>query len=227
MNEKDMIQMKESITMPSEMADNLLQNCSQSHNKHYRYSRYTKICAAIAAVFCITAIGSTSYAAYNVYQEKQLAIFMYSGLTHEEKAALGDRLAQMPEISSCTYISGDEAWEEFKTSYLSDDIASVFTENPLKDSDNYQVSVRLGADTQAIRDEISQIDGVRKITTIRELDAMQTEKVWGTDRDTGEPVEVWVKTGWFSDEESGESVDAWVTLEWYTSEELDDAVTKD
>lgn len=177
MNEKDMIQIKESITMPSEMADTLLQNCSKSHRRHYRYSRYSKICAALAAAFCLTAVGSTSYAAYNAYQEKQLAIFMDSDLTQAEKAALGDRLAQMPEISSCSYISGDEAWEEFKTSYLSDDIAAAFAENPLKDSDNYQVSVRIGADTQAIRDKISRIDGVRKITTIRELDAMQTEQV--------------------------------------------------
>ena len=42
-------------------------------------------------------------------------------------------------------------------------------DNPLTHSFNYRVSIRLGADTQAIRDEISQIDGVRKITTIREL----------------------------------------------------------
>ena len=227
MNEKDMIQMKESITMPSDMADTLLQNCLKSHRRHYRYSRYSKICAALAAVFCLTAVGSTSYAAYNAYQEKQLAIFMDSDLTQEEKAALGDRLAQMPEISSCSYISGDEAWEEFKASYLSDDIASAFAENPLKDSDNYQVSVRMGADTQAIRDEISRIDGVRKITTVRELDAMQTEQVCVTDTETGRSPEVWIKTGWFNDEESGKSVDAWVSLEWYTSEELDDAVTKD
>lgn len=227
MNEKDMIQMRESITMPSEMADTLLQNCSRSHRRHYRYSRYSKICAALAAAFCLTAVGSTSYAAYNAYQEKQLAIFMDSDLTQEEKAALGDKLAQMPEISSCNYISGDEAWEEFKSSYLSDDIASAFAENPLKDSDNYQVSVRLGADTQAIRDEISQLDGVRKITTIRELGAMQTEEVRITESETGEPPEVWIKTGWFNDEESDESVDAWVALEWYTSEELDNAVIKD
>lgn len=227
MNEKDMIQIKESITMPSEMSHTLLENCSTSRRRHNRYSRYSKICAVFAAVFCITAIGSTSLAAYNVYQEKQLAIFMASDLTQEEKAALGDRLTQMPEISSCRYISGDEAWEAFKASYLSDDIASAFPENPLKDSDNYQVSVRLGADTQAIRNEISLIDGVRKITTIRELDAMQTEKVCVTDRGTGEPIEVWVKTGWFSDEDSDESIDAWVTLEWYTNEELDDSVIKD
>lgn len=226
MNEKDIIQMKESITMPTEMADTLLQNCSQSHRKHNRYSRYSKICAALTVLFCITAIGSTSYAAYNAYQEKQLAIFMDSNLTPEEKAALGEHLAQMPEISSCLYISGDEAWEEFKANYLSEETALYFTENPLKDSDNYQVSIRLGADTQAVRDKISRLDGVRKITTIRDLDAMQTEKVWVNDSETGEPTEVWVKTGWFSDEESGESIDAWVTLEWYTNEELDESVTE-
>ena len=226
MNEKDMIQMKESITMPAEMADTLLQNCSQSHRKHNRYSRYSKICAALAALFCITAIGSTSYAAYNAYQEKQLAVFISSDLTQKEKAALGEQLAHMPEISSCLYISSDEAWEEFKASYLSEETALYFTENPLKDSDNYQVSVRLGADTQAVRDKISCLDGVRKITTIRDLDAMQTERVSVTGIETGEPTEVWVKTGWFSDEESGESIDAWVTLEWYTSEELDESVTE-
>ena len=226
MNEKNMIQLKDSITMPTEMSDALLQNCSQSHRKHNRYSRYSKICAVLAALFCITAIGSTSYAAYNAYQEKQLAIFISSDLTQEEKAALGEQLAQMPEISSCLYISGDEAWEEFKANYLTEEIALYFTENPLKDSDNYQVSIRLGADTQAVRDKISQLDGVRKITTLRDLDAMQTEEVWVNDRETGEPTEVWVKTGWFSDEESEESTDAWVTLEWYTSEELDESVTE-
>lgn len=226
MNEKDIIQMKESITMPTEMAATLLQSCSQSHRKHNRYSRYSKICAALTVLFCITAIGSTSYAAYNAYQEKQLAIFMDSDLTPEEKAALGQQLAGMPEISSCLYISGDEAWEEFKANYLSEETALYFTENPLKDSDNYQVSIRLGADTQAVRDKISRLDGVRKITTIRDLDAMQTEKVWVNDSETGEPTEVWVKTGWFSDEESGESIDAWVTLEWYTNEELDESVTE-
>ena len=228
MNEKDMIQLKDSITMSTEMSDTLLQSCSQSHRKHNRYSRYSKICATLAALFCIAAIGSTSYAAYNAYQEKQLAIFMSSDLTQEEKAALGEQLAQMPEISSCLYISGDEAWEEFKANYLTEEIALYFTENPLKGSDNYQVSIRLGADTQAVRDKISQLDGVRKITTIRDLDAMNTERVnvTVTDRETGEPTEVWVKTGWFSDEESGVSMEAWVTLEWYTSEELDESVTE-
>lgn len=170
MNEKDMMQMKETITMPSELADTLLQNCSQSHRKHYRYSRYSKICASLAAVFCIAAISSTSYAAYNVYQEKQLAVFMDEDLTQEEIAALGDQLAQMPEIASCQYVSGSDAWDEFKTNYLTEELAASFEENPLKDSDNYQISVRLGADTQAVRNKISGLDGVRHINTVRELE---------------------------------------------------------
>lgn len=170
MNEKDMIQMKETITMPSELADTLLQNCSQSHRKHNRYSRYSKICASLAAVFCVAAVGSTSYAAYNVYQEKQLMVFMDEDLTQEEIAALGDELAQIPEIASCQYVSGDDAWNEFKANYLTEELAASFDENPLKDSDNYRISVRLGADTQAVRDKISRLDSVRLITTVRELE---------------------------------------------------------
>lgn len=175
MNEKDMTQLKESIILPSEMADTLLQNCTQSHRKHYRYSRYSKICAALAGILCLGAVGSTSFAAYNVYQEKQLAVFMDYDLTQEEITALGDELAQISGISSCRYVSGDEAWESFRSQYLSDvpELADAFTENPLASSFNYEVSVRINADTQAVRDQIGRLDGVRKITTVRDAEKMK------------------------------------------------------
>lgn len=233
MNEKDMIQMKESITMPAEMAGILLQNCSQTHRSHNRYSRYSKICAVLAAFFCITAIGSTSYAAYNVYQEKQLAIFMDFGLTQEEKAALGDQLAKMPEISSCRYINGDEAWEEFKAAYLTEEIAAAIEAegNPLKDSDNYEVSVRLGADTQAVRDKISLLDGVRKITTIRELEADDSTQINFTYKKGSEPAMNWAAdvkvhdpaVKYVFDENWEDPTNVWVTIRWYTDEELNES----
>lgn len=173
MNEKDLMQMKESITMPPEMADALLQNCTRSRQKHYRYSRYSRICAVLAAIFCIGAVSSTSLAAYNVYQEKQLAIFMDYDLTQEEIADLGKELSRISDIASCHYISGDEAWGEFKAAFFDDtpELADSFAQNPLGDSFNYRVSIRMGADTQAVRDQISQIEGVRLITTIRELES--------------------------------------------------------
>lgn len=172
MNEKNMTQIKESIIMPPEMADTLLQSCTQNRPKPYRYSRYSKLCAVLITAFCICAAGSTSLAAYNIYQEKQLAVFMDYDLTQEEITAVGDALAQIPGIK-LRYISGDAAWEEFKAEYLTGDadLAQQIKSlgNPLSQSFNYEVSVRLDTDTEAVREQIGRIDGVRRITTKREL----------------------------------------------------------
>lgn len=126
---------------------------------------------ALIAAFAIMLTGSTSYAAYNVYQEKNLAVFMDASLSQSEIDRIGEELKQISGITSCHFVSGDEAWKEFRENYLDDldDIANAFTENPLKDSFNYRLSVRLNADTQAIRDEISRIDGVRLIQNLSEL----------------------------------------------------------
>lgn len=180
MNEKDMITLKESLTMPSETADALIGRCNATEKQHTRYrrlcpDRYRRLCAAAAAVFCIFAVGSTSFA-YNVYQEKQLAVFMDADLSQSEIDYIGQKIAGIGGISSCQYISGDEAWAEFKSAYLTDEndgeIAS-FVGNPLADSFNYRVSVRMNADTQAVREQIGRLPGVRKITTRREAEAEQ------------------------------------------------------
>lgn len=171
MIEKDMIQIKDAITMPSELADSLLHNCSGAQTKHLPCTRYSRLVMALIAAFAIMVTGSTSYAAYNVYQEKNLAVFMDASLSQSEIDRIGEELKQISGITSCHFVSGDEAWKEFRENYLDDldDIANAFTENPLKDSFNYRLSVRLNADTQAIRDEISRIDGVRLIQNLSEL----------------------------------------------------------
>ena len=165
MNEKDMIQIKQSISMPPEMTDALIQNSAKSHRKHYRYSRYSKLCAALMSLLLIGA-------AYNVYQEKQLAVFMDVGITQEEIGTIGNELAQIPGIASYRFISAEEAWADFKAEYLGD-YADDFDENPLADSFNYEVSIWLGANTQQVREQISQLDGVRRVTTIREANELQ------------------------------------------------------
>ncbi len=169
MNEKDMTQIKDAITMPSELADSLLHNCSRAQTKHLPCTRYSRLAMALIAAFAIMVTGSTSYAAYNVYQEKNLAVFMDASLSQAEIDRIGEELKQVSGITSCHFISGDEAWDAFREAYLNDDIADTFTENPLQDSFNYRLSVRLNADTQAIRDEISRIDGVRLIQNLSEL----------------------------------------------------------
>ncbi len=169
MNQNDMIQMKNAITMPPELADTLLHNCGAAQVRRFPHTQYSRLAMALIAAFAILLTGSTSYAAYNIYQEKNLAVFMDPSLSQSEIDRIGGELIQIPGIASCYFVSGDEAWMEFRTQYLDDDIAGTFTENPLKDSFNYRLSVRLNADTQAVRDEISRIDGVRLVQDLSEL----------------------------------------------------------
>lgn len=187
MNDKELetslLQLKKQLTMPDKLEEELLQTSQKSrqsrhenekkHCPSHPHGRYRRLCtAAAAALFCLCAVGSTSLA-YNAYQEKQLAVFMDAELTQTEIENLGSEIAKIADISSYRYISGDEAWAEFKAAYFSGDpeserLADSFTENPLADSFNYEVSVRFGADTQAVRNQIGRLPGVRKITTVRE-----------------------------------------------------------
>ena len=180
---EELLQLKTQITMPGKLADELTKACREGSENHQKSSpnrravrqsgHYRRlVSAAAAALLCLCAVGSTSFA-YNTYQEKQLAVFMEPDLTQAEIEALGSKIAKIDDISSSQYISGNEAWAEFKAAYFSDSpeaeaLAADFTENPLADSFNYRVSVRLGADTQAVRIQIGKLPGVRKITTVRE-----------------------------------------------------------
>lgn len=189
MNEKNMVQIKESLTMPIEMAEVLTKTVTAhgSRSSLVRLTHYRWSYAAAAALFCILAVGSTSLA-YNVYQEKQLAVFMDADLSQEDIDHIGQEIAGICEISDCQsislrYVNGDEAWEEFKAAYFTDEngeemteLTGAFKENPLADSFNYRVSVRMNADTQAVRDRISQLPGVRKVTTVREAERADSAK---------------------------------------------------
>ncbi len=168
MNENDMMQIRNGIAMPENMADTLSKNAG-IRKKSFRYSRYSKMMTALAVALALLATGTTSHAAYNIYQEKNLAVFMEYGLTQEEIEQVGQSLRQIPGISSCRFVSGEEAWEEFQSAYLTPELSAEFTENPLKDSFNYRLGVRLNVDTQAVRDEISRIDGVRLVQNLEEL----------------------------------------------------------
>lgn len=174
MNEKDILQLKHAIAMPAGLAQDLSNACCEDTRKKSRYSRRPGLFITTAILLCLC-IGSTSLA-YNTYQEKQLAIFMNPELTQTQIESLGSELAKIADVSSCQYISGDKAWAEFKAAYFSDSpeaeaLIGDLTENPLADSFNYRVSVRFGADTQAVRAQIESLPGVRKITTVREAEA--------------------------------------------------------
>lgn len=168
MNKNDITQMKNAITMPADLAAALMQNCTAPPKKRSFKRRFSMPAAALIAAFAIIISGSTSFA-YNIYQEKNLAVFMESGLSQAEIDRIGRQLSRIPGISSCRFISGDEAWASFSSIYLDADLAASFTENPLADSFNYRLGVQLNADTEKVREEISRLDGVRLVQDLKEL----------------------------------------------------------
>lgn len=168
MNKNDMMQIKNAITMPASMADALVKSCVLPPKTHAFKTRYSVSAAALIAAFAILISGTTSFA-YNVYQEKNLAVFMESGLSQAEIDRIGGQLSQIPGVSSCRFVSGDEAWEKFSSTYLDEELTASFTENPLADSFNYRLGVRLNADTEKVREEISRLEGVRLVQDFGEL----------------------------------------------------------
>ena len=157
------------ITMPDQMADELLTNCLQTkHTKNIRF-RHSRLIAAALAVVISTAVSTTSYAAYNLYQTKNLMVFFDYGISQEQIDAIGKELSGISGLYSLRFKSGDDAWADFQRQYLTEDIAAQFTENPLKDSSSYCVTVKLDADTKAIREQIEQLDGVRLVNDLNEL----------------------------------------------------------
>lgn len=168
MNKNDMLQIKNAIAMPAGLADTLTQNCTATRKKHPIYTRYSRTAAALVAAFALLISGTTSFA-YNIYQEKNLAVFMESGLSQAEIDRIGGQLSQISGVSSCRFVSGDEAWNEFSSKYLDAELTAGFTDNPLKDSFNYRLGVRLDANTEKVREEITKLAGVRLVQNLEEL----------------------------------------------------------
>ena len=168
MNRTDMLQMKNAIIMPAGLADTLTQNCTAHRTKRPFNARYSRTAAILIATFAILISGTTSFA-YNIYQEKNLAIFMESGLSQAEIDRIGGQISQISGVSSCRFVSGDEAWNEFSSKYLDAELTAGFTDNPLKDSFNYRLGVRLDANTEKVREEITKLAVVRLVQNLEEL----------------------------------------------------------
>lgn len=170
MKETRLTQIVKNISMPTQMADELLKNCTNQKPAGSALLMRSRLIAAAIAIILLAGISTTSYAAYNLYQIKNVDVFFETDISNELLMDIGEKLSAMDGIYSVRYVSADEAWENFKLVYFDDDpgLAEQFTENPLKDSSSYRVTIKLEADTDEVRDLIGQLDGVRKVSNLYE-----------------------------------------------------------
>ncbi|MCB6201835.1 permease-like cell division protein FtsX [Extibacter muris] len=95
-----------------------------------------------------------------------ITVFFEDDATQSQKNKIGEDLEKADGVLRVNYISADEAWNKFKGDYFgeSGDLAEGFkSDNPLANSDNYEVYM---SDVSKQKDLVSyaeSLDGVRKI----------------------------------------------------------------
>lgn len=108
-----------------------------------------------------------------------ITVFFDDGLSEEEILDIGEKITQNPHVSSATYKSAEQTWEEYKKEYLSEELSETFgDDNPLENSASYSVTTT-SLDYQAeVADYIKGLKGVRQVNSAKDV----TETLQGVNR---------------------------------------------
>ncbi len=91
-----------------------------------------------------------------------VTVFFDDGLSDERVQEIGSMILAHTAVDHTVFVSADEAWDSFKTEYLGE-YADGFTENPLADSENYQIYMNDVSRQAELVAYLESIDGVRRV----------------------------------------------------------------
>ena len=91
-----------------------------------------------------------------------VTVFFDDGLPDERVQEIGNMILAHTAVDHTVFVSADEAWDSFKTEYLGE-YADGFTENPLADSENYQIYMNDVSRQAELVAYLESIDGVRRV----------------------------------------------------------------
>lgn len=95
-----------------------------------------------------------------------VTVFFDEDATEARITQIGQLLSQREEAAKITYVSGDEAWEQYQKEYFGDDaqLAEGFKDdNPLAHSNHYEVYLSDVALQDELVSYVQGIEGVRKV----------------------------------------------------------------
>ena len=126
--------------------------------------------ASIATIAsCLFLFGIGFSLIYNVQHMVKTAeegvsvtVFFDEGISDERIAEIGNLITGHTAVSRAVFVSADEAWESFKGEYLGE-YADGFTENPLADSENYEIYLNDVSRQGELVSYLEGIDGVRRV----------------------------------------------------------------
>ncbi|MEE1314359.1 MAG: permease-like cell division protein FtsX [Faecalimonas sp.] len=100
--------------------------------------------------------------------EEGVAIVVYfdAEASDERVKEIGDEIRKLESVAEVKYVSADQALEDFLADYLegNEELAAGFTEdNPLVDSDNYEVYLKSVEQQAEVVEFVEGLEGVRKV----------------------------------------------------------------
>ncbi|MCR5210114.1 MAG: permease-like cell division protein FtsX [Lachnospiraceae bacterium] len=123
--------------------------------------------ATIAACLFLFGIGFSVF--YNLEHMVRSAeegvsvtVFFNEDISDERIAEIGNLIIAHPAVSKAEFVSADQAWESFKTSYLGE-YSDGFTENPLENSENYEIYLKDVSQQADLVNYLKGIEGVRRV----------------------------------------------------------------
>ncbi len=107
-----------------------------------------------------------SYIVEKAEEGVAITVFFEESTTKAAKDKIGEQLAATEGVLSVNYVSAEDAWESFKDDYFgeSGDLADGFkTDNPLGNSDNYEVYMADVSKQKEVVEFAQSLNGVRKV----------------------------------------------------------------
>lgn len=102
------------------------------------------------------------YMVKNAEEGVSVTVFFDEGISDERIEEIGKLIINHTAVAKANYISADEAWESFKTEYLGE-YADGFTENPLENSENFEIYLNDVSRQAELVNYLEAIDGVRQV----------------------------------------------------------------
>ena len=128
--------------------------------KNIRRNKMFSIASIATMAACIFLFGlfysmvmNFNYIVEKAEEGVAITVFFNKDTTQEQKDSIGAQLKKEDGVLKVNYVSADEAWNKFKGQYFgeSSDLAEGFkSDNPLANSDNYEVYMKTAEDSKSL-----------------------------------------------------------------------------
>lgn len=147
--------------------------------KNIRRNKMFSIASIATMAACIFLFGlfysiviNFNYIVEKAEEGVAITVFFEEDTTQAQKNKIGEQLKAADGVLEVNYVSAEDAWEKFQDDYFgeSSDLAEGFkSDNPLANSDNYEVYM---ADVSKQKDVVSFAEGLQGVRKVNKSDVV-------------------------------------------------------